>query len=102
MEAVENVCHSEDNGLIHTWPCVSLYALRTLRHKRRGAARHRARRRSNHTRWISWECSHWMRFIASRRVALRCGIRCQRTLQEGQHPLTGQRAANFRLLANQW
>jgi len=22
--------------------------------------------------------------------------------QEGQHPLTGQRAANFRLLANQW
>jgi len=23
-------------------------------------------------------------------------------LQEGQHPLTGQRAANFRLLANQW
>jgi len=22
-------------------------------------------------------------------------------LQEGQHPLTGQRAANFRLLANQ-
>jgi len=25
-----------------------------------------------------------------------------RVLQEGQHPLTGQRAANFRLLANQW
>jgi len=25
----------------------------------------------------------------------------QRFLQEGQHPLTGQRAANFRLLANQ-
>ena len=24
------------------------------------------------------------------------------TLQEGQHPLTRQRAANFRLLANQW
>jgi len=24
------------------------------------------------------------------------------TTQEGQHPLTGQRAANFRLLANQW
>jgi len=24
------------------------------------------------------------------------------SLQEGQHPLTGQRAANFRLLANQW
>ena len=24
------------------------------------------------------------------------------TVQEGQHPLTGQRAANFRLLANQW
>jgi len=23
------------------------------------------------------------------------------TQQEGQHPLTGQRAANFRLLANQ-
>jgi len=23
-------------------------------------------------------------------------------IQEGQHPLTGQRAANFRLLANQW
>jgi len=23
-------------------------------------------------------------------------------LQEGQHPLTGQCAANFRLLANQW
>jgi len=23
-------------------------------------------------------------------------------LQEGQRPLTGQRAANFRLLANQW
>jgi len=23
-------------------------------------------------------------------------------VQEGQHPLTGQRAANFRLLANQW
>jgi len=22
--------------------------------------------------------------------------------QEGQHPLTGQRATNFRLLANQW
>jgi len=26
----------------------------------------------------------------------------KRTEQEGQHPLTGQRAANFRLLANQW
>jgi len=26
---------------------------------------------------------------------------CSRHLQEGQHPLTGQRAANFRLLANQ-
>jgi len=25
-----------------------------------------------------------------------------RKKQEGQHPLTGQRAANFRLLANQW
>jgi len=25
----------------------------------------------------------------------------QQTQQEGQHPLTGQRAANFRLLANQ-
>jgi len=25
----------------------------------------------------------------------------QQVLQEGQHPLTGQRAANFRLLANQ-
>jgi len=25
----------------------------------------------------------------------------QQTEQEGQHPLTGQRAANFRLLANQ-
>jgi len=23
-------------------------------------------------------------------------------LQEGQHPLTGQRAASFRLVANQW
>jgi len=23
-------------------------------------------------------------------------------LQEGQHPLTGQRAANFRLMVNQW
>jgi len=22
--------------------------------------------------------------------------------KQGQHPLTGQRAANFRLLANQW
>jgi len=26
----------------------------------------------------------------------------QETEQEGQHPLTGQRVANFRLLANQW
>ena len=25
-----------------------------------------------------------------------------RWIQEGQHPLTGQRATNFRLLANQW
>jgi len=25
----------------------------------------------------------------------------QKSLEEGQHPLTGQRAANFRLLANQ-
>ena len=25
-----------------------------------------------------------------------------RPIQEGQHPLTGHRAANFRLLANQW
>ena len=29
-------------------------------------------------------------------------VRIYRSLQEGQHPLTGQRAANFRLLANQW
>jgi len=36
-------------------------------------------------------------------------VQCQRMrtahagiVQEGQHPLTGQRAANFRLLANQW
>ena len=29
-------------------------------------------------------------------------IFCTQTKQEGQHPLTGQRAANFRLLANQW
>jgi len=28
-------------------------------------------------------------------------VRSQPRLQEGQHPLTGQRAANFRLLANQ-
>jgi len=27
---------------------------------------------------------------------------CPCTLQEGQHPLTGQRADNFRRLANQW
>jgi len=26
---------------------------------------------------------------------------CQLNIQEGQHPLTEQRAANFRLLANQ-
>jgi len=26
----------------------------------------------------------------------------QEVQQEGQHPLTGQRAANFRLLANHW
>jgi len=28
-------------------------------------------------------------------------MRRQKVKQEGQHPLTGQRAANFRLLANQ-
>ena len=27
---------------------------------------------------------------------------CKQTIQEGQHPLTGQRTAYFRLLANQW
>jgi len=31
----------------------------------------------------------------------RCDIWHKRLEQEGQHPLTGQRAANFRLLANQ-
>jgi len=28
-------------------------------------------------------------------------VQQQQKQQEGQHPLTGQRAANFRLLANQ-
>jgi len=31
-----------------------------------------------------------------------CRVGLQVNQQEGQHPLTGQRAANFRLLANQW
>jgi len=31
-----------------------------------------------------------------------CENNKHRIKQEGQHPLTGQRAANFRLLANQW
>jgi len=35
-------------------------------------------RRSNQTHWISRECSHWMRCVASRHVALRCGIWCER------------------------
>jgi len=34
--------------------------------------------------------------------ALSCQFSCFHWyIQEGQHPLTGQRAANFRLLANQ-
>jgi len=33
--------------------------------------------------------------------ALTTGMRLGERKQKGQHPLTGQRAANFRLLANQ-
>jgi len=36
--------------------------------------------------------------VQAMQVTLVC---CQLCQQEGQHPLTGQRAANFRLLANQ-
>ena len=38
-----------------------------------------ARRRSSRTRRISWECSHWMRRVALRCGAVRCGIRYKRT-----------------------
>jgi len=37
-----------------------------------------------------------------KRGKLQAKLICCQAIQEGQHPLTGQRAANFRLLANQW
>jgi len=44
-------------------------------------------------------------FISKTSVPNRCCVFYHRAydsnVQEGQHPLTGQRAANFRLLANQ-
>jgi len=42
---------------------------------------------------------------AQNKTTSHCWSTCQHYghyIQEGQHPLTGQRAANFRLLANQW
>jgi len=66
-------------------------------------------------RFVAWKESHFFRLsslhclffvqLAVETPAL-CGaktleMRRYLAVQEGQHPLTGQRAANFRLLANQ-
>ena len=44
-------------------------------------------------RRVQWRCDHGLVRGAA--------VPGRQAKQEGQHPLTGQRAANFRLLANQ-
>ena len=48
---------------------------------------------------MSYTSSKW---LLQHSTCLRLEISHKYGQQEGQHPLTGERAANFRLLANQW